>query len=274
VAGTAASPLVATYTALAPAGGWGTSTNGTYWIHVQPDQVTDADGNSAAAGAVDSFRVAVDVTAPLAWTQIADITFPLAGNRQIGVSWYDVSGVNGATLDAADLRVTGPNGFNSAVTKGYSTANGTAAYVEYQLPPRDGKWQSAHNGTYSIVLQPNQVADARGNAVTTATTIGTFPVNLETAPPVATVGPVTPNPRNSAVGSVAVTFNESVTGFDLSDLSLTRNGLAVSLAGATLTAPSGSAYTLGNLAGLTGPVGTYALTVRGTGSGVTDGPAT
>ena len=39
-------------------------------------------------------------------------------------------------------------------------------------------------------------------------------------PPAATIGPVAPNPRNTPVSSVTITFNAPVTGFDLSDLSL------------------------------------------------------
>jgi hypothetical protein len=61
-----------------------------------------------------------------------------------------------------------------------------------------------------------------------------------------------------------------VNGFDLADLALTRDGAPVSLSGATLTTSNNVTWTLGNLAGLAGPVGTYVLTLTATGSGIAD----
>ena len=43
---------------------------------------------------------------------------------------------------------------------------------------------------------------------------------------------MTPDPRNTAVGLVTITFTENITGLDIGDLSLTRDGNPV-----TLTAP-------------------------------------
>ena len=40
---------------------------------------------------------------------------------------------------------------------------------------------------------------------------------------------VTPDPRNAAVGLVTLSFSESVTGLDIGDLSLTRDGNPVTL---------------------------------------------
>lgn len=86
-------------------------------------------------------------------------------------------------------------------------------------------------------------------------------------PVTATVGPVVPDPRNSAVASVAIAFDRDVTGVTLSDLQLTRNGNPVALTGATLTG-SGASYTLGNLTGLTTTNGAYTLTLVASGSGI------
>src|SRR5207342_780688 len=52
---------------------------------------------------------------------------------------------------------------------------------------------------------------------------------------------ITPDPRNSAVGSVSILFSEPVTGVDLSDFTLTRNGQSVSLGSVTLGG-SGASY--------------------------------
>ena len=81
-------------------------------------------------------------------------------------------------------------------------------------------------------------------------------------PPAATIGPVAPNPRNTPVSSVTITFNAPVTGFDLSDLSLSLDGNVVSLSGATLSTTDDTTFTLSNLAALTTARGLSAATDR------------
>jgi hypothetical protein len=53
--------------------------------------------------------------------------------------------------------------------------------------------------------------------------------------PTVTFDPVTPDPRNSSVSTIPITFSEPVTGFEIADLSLTQNGVPVPLTGATLS---------------------------------------
>ena len=96
-----------------------------------------------------------------------------------------------------------------------------------------------------------------------------FGRTTDTTAPTASFAAVTPNPRSTPVASIDLTFSEAVTGVDLSDFALTRNGSPVSLVGATLTG-SGATYTIGNLAGLTGIDGTYVLTLIASGSGIVD----
>ncbi len=80
---------------------------------------------------------------------------------------------------------------------------------------------------------------------------------------------VSPDPRTTTVSSIAINFNEPVDGFDLADLTLSRDGFAESLAGATLTTGNNQNFTLGNLDDLTGHIGQYTLTLNATGSGIT-----
>jgi hypothetical protein len=96
-------------------------------------------------------------------------------------------------------------------------------------------------------------------------------INLDTQGPTADVIDVSPDPRTTPVDSVAIAFNEPVRSFDLSDLSLTRDGGANLLtAGQTLTSPDGVNWTLAGLSGLTATAGTYTLTLTAAGSGITD----
>ncbi|MDB5294678.1 MAG: conserved repeat domain protein, partial [Phycisphaerales bacterium] len=247
-AGTAASPLAATYAVNPPAAGWGSAANGTYWILAQPGQVTDADGNALAAGAIGSFRVAVDTTAPLAWASESDITTAFTTDKSLEVSYYDASGINAATLAAGNVRVVGPNGWSSAVTKGTTTTGGTAAAVAYNLPARDGRWRSAHNGTYSIVLQPNQVADARGNVAANAVTIATFAVALETTPPTATAAAADVNVASTAAVTITATYADNLAmdqaTFDSNDLRVTGPNGFSALAAFASTTTSGATRTV------------------------------
>jgi hypothetical protein len=95
---------------------------------------------------------------------------------------------------------------------------------------------------------------------------------MDATRPTADVVDVIPDPRSSAVGSVTITFSEPVTGLDLSDLRLTRDGGANLLTAAqTLVMSNGGAtWTLGNLLGLTGAGGSYSLRLVTAGSGVAD----
>ena len=90
-----------------------------------------------------------------------------------------------------------------------------------------------------------------------------------TAPTVSIVA-VTPDPRAAAVDQITVVFSEAAANFDLSDLTLKRNGGGNLLtASQTLTSADGITWTLGNLGGLTNIAGTYQLIVIA-GPGVTD----
>lgn len=87
----------------------------------------------------------------------------------------------------------------------------------------------------------------------------------------AAITPVTPNPRTEPVSVVTIVFSEAVSGFDLSDLSLTRDGgenlLTVS---GYLSTSDDITWTLDALEELTGTVGDYALTLRADGSDIQD----
>lgn len=93
-----------------------------------------------------------------------------------------------------------------------------------------------------------------------------------TAPTVDIVD-VSPDPRASAVDEISIAFSEPVTGFDLSDLTLTRaNDTQASLlpGSATLTTTDNVNWVLGGLHGLTNDSGVYQLTLGTAGSGIQD----
>lgn len=88
----------------------------------------------------------------------------------------------------------------------------------------------------------------------------------------ANITAVSPDPRTTPVTQITISFSGPVTGFDLSDLSLKRDGGVNLLLGssATLTTTDNITWTLGNLGSLTSATGNYVLTLTAAGSGITD----
>ncbi|MBI4785155.1 MAG: DUF4347 domain-containing protein [Oscillatoriophycideae cyanobacterium NC_groundwater_1537_Pr4_S-0.65um_50_18] len=90
-----------------------------------------------------------------------------------------------------------------------------------------------------------------------------------TAPSVDIVD-VAPDPRRDKVDSATLRFSEAVSGFNLSDLRLTRDDVNIPLSKATLTSTDGINWTLGNIRKLTNQKGDYSLTLVAGESGIRD----
>lgn len=80
---------------------------------------------------------------------------------------------------------------------------------------------------------------------------------------------VTPDPRNTVVGEVAINFDEDVDGFDMGDLTLTRDGSVVDISGLSLTEITPSQYSL-DLSSVTSVSGNYELKLSSEASGIED----
>ena len=81
---------------------------------------------------------------------------------------------------------------------------------------------------------------------------------------------VSPDPRNDAAGIVAVSFNEDVSGVDLSDFRLQRGTTDVSLNGIAFTQITPDQYTL-DLSAVTSALGSYTLTLDAAASDIQNG---
>jgi subtilisin family serine protease len=132
-------------------------------------------------------------------------------------------------------------------------------------------------GTYHVGISSfgNSSYDpANAGSGSPGATIGDYTV-LFTAvmPPLAAdIIDVTPDPRTTGVESITITFNRPISGFDLLDLVLTRNGDPLSLDVATLVPlrDDNTAWSLGGLHDLTNIPGAYTLTLVADGSGIVD----
>ena len=125
---------------------------------------------------------------------------------------------------------------------------------------------AAVNGTYDVTVGVHDaVGQVAGHTDTQALTVSVTTTDI--SPPTAVITPV-PSPRNTSAGTVTITFNEAVTGVDIADFTLTREGVTVSLSGLTVLG-SGSGYTI-DLSSVSATAGTYVLTLKSSLTGIQD----
>jgi hypothetical protein len=250
-------------------------------------------GGSGITGASDQFRFAYQsLTGDGSITaQVLSVPLGSPGNysAQAAVMIRDGLGANAvnALVGLTPGSVNGAHFTRRAAGGASTSANATATTGVY--PPywvrlvRSGNSFTAFISRDAVtwtqlgtaqVISMNSTVDI-GLAVTASNNnqlnIATFSnVTLSGAPAVA-INSVAPNPRSSAVSTLTIAFSEPVTGFDLSDLTLARDGGAVSLSGATLTtADGGVTFLLGNLTAMTANAGSYVLTLTAGNSGITN----
>ena len=143
------------------------------------------NGRIVAAGTANSmFALAryiadpadTDVIPPTAAAAVTNITASGIGQHAFTVNYSP--DVQPATLDTGDILVSGPGGFSQlAMLIGI---DGPAA--TYAVLPPGGTWTGTHNGTYTLAIQDDQVADTTGN-VTRSSAIGTFAVDIPISAP-------------------------------------------------------------------------------------------
>lgn len=101
------------------------------------------------------------------------------GSLVFTVTFNDTSGIDALSFDNRDLRIAGPNGYARYATVAGSVSNGdgTQRIVRYKIPARDGSWDFADNGTYTVRLHGDQVFDVLNNA-SDPQLLGKFGVNV------------------------------------------------------------------------------------------------
>jgi len=99
-------------------------------------------------------------------TSLADVIASGATTYAITVTFYTKTGIDTATLGTGDLRVTGPNGFDSEFALQGFTGEPTAVSATYLLSPPGGFWDGPDDGDYSVALISGEVTDVFGTPVT------------------------------------------------------------------------------------------------------------
>ncbi len=169
----------------------------------------------------------------------------------------------------------------SAVSVQFATADGTATSANGDYVPVSGTitWDVGDTSDKVIVVEIGHddvtdpalqfqllLSNAQEGVIDNETTlIGSA---FDVTGPTVEIVDVSPNPRGNAVGVVAIEFNEAVTGVDISDFTLTRNGTPVTLTESMLIG-DGDSYSL-DLSTVTGTEGTYALTLNSSGTEIVD----
>lgn len=104
---------------------------------------------------------------PYASAALSDVTAVGGTSYTFTVTYTDPTAINVGTLGGNDVRVTGPNGFDTMATFVGVDKNtsGTPRVATYRITPPGGSWDAADTGTYTLTLQAGQVLDTSGAPV-------------------------------------------------------------------------------------------------------------
>jgi subtilisin family serine protease/subtilisin-like proprotein convertase family protein len=166
------------------------------------------------------------------------------GTPIAGATVFADANANGR-VDAGELSaITGPGG--------YYTLAGLAAgsHTLRIIPPLGTDPLTPAGGSITVTLA----------SATQGSRLNNFTLAPRPGPALPSLASVTPDPRTTGVSSFDVGFNLPFDGLTVNDIRLTRNGLPVSLAGATLIGSAGSYHLIGT-ASATAAEGFYRLTV-------------
>ena len=217
--------------------------DGTYTFTVSAAGVMDLAGNTGSGSLSTSWDL--ETMAPAAPTGLA-----ISPNTGASPGLTDTGLVTlTGTLSESGLAVDVMDGNTDL---GFATVTGTSFSIALDLPA----------GANPLEVTAD---DAAGN-VSPSTTFNVFVE--QTSLEISSITEPAPNPRNTAVGSVDVTFNNPInaTTFTTADLSLTDNGGPNLITSAvTISVVSGSTYQISGLAGVTTSNGNYTLTVNSSG---------
>lgn len=238
---------------------WDTVLQGTFTFpNVDtPTYLTASVSNFPTLSNASPGTVTVNFSEYVRFVDITDFRL-LRDNVAVSLAGLAVSPVN------SSQDPNNPGAFRS-YTIDLSSVTSVAGDYQFQVLAVDSS-----NPTFTAIRDVNLQFNNQGNPLTRITdgdgVLQDYALNhrfsVDDSRPVASISPITPDPRNAAAGIVTVTFNEPVSGVDIADFQLFRDSglgpVAVNLGSVTVTAVSSTEYTL-NLNQLSGAPGTYEL---------------
>ncbi|MCL4176706.1 MAG: hypothetical protein KJ072_03030 [Verrucomicrobia bacterium] len=167
---------------------------GRYYLHVRASGAGDPFSSSPTGytvyGSIGQYFINGYVTEPvsvvmppLAELQISDLAQPGQSTKEFTVNYSDDLALDVSTIDSADIRVTGPNGYGQTarLVAVSATTDGTPRTATYAAdPPAGDFWAPADNGTYTVWMQSDQVGDTQ-SAWVAAGQLGQFTVAVPSA---------------------------------------------------------------------------------------------
>jgi hypothetical protein len=177
-------------------------------ILLDSSNVTDAAGN-AGAGIAISNNYALDATRPTATIVVANPNLGIGQTTLVTITFSEA--VN--NFDLSDLSVTNGELTNLASSDGGKTWTGTFTPTASISDPSN-----------FIALDTSNVTDLAGNTGDSVAVSNNYVIDGER--PSATVVVTNPNLGVGQTSLVTFTFNEAVSGFDLSDVSVANGTLS------------------------------------------------
>ncbi len=192
--------------------GWTIAEDGTYNVTLADNSPTDTAGQPLGPASA-TFQVAIaDTNAPTAAiTAPPDIAAASNNPATVTVVYNDDVNVNGLSLGAGNLAVTGPAGNlpASLVSSNPPTGNAQQITATYSIAAPPGGWVNADDGKYTVALGSNPVQDTSGNNATG--TAATFNVNIpvpDTTAPVASISAPSISSAGGATETVTVLYTD------------------------------------------------------------------
>jgi gliding motility-associated-like protein len=214
--------------------------------------ITDASTNAITTGFTTGQAYTIDQTPPT----VVSIN-PVAASPSNGTSaQYTVTfseAVTGVDITDFALAGTGVTGTIASVT-----GSGTTYTVTVNSISGNGGLGLNLNGSAT------GIADIATNPINGGFTGQVLTID-QTAPTVASINRVDASPTNAATVHYTVTFNEAVTGVDITDFGLTDPGITANIASIS---GSGTTYTV-TINNITGN-GILVLTLNSSGTGIAD----
>ncbi len=163
-------------------------------------------------------------------------------------------------VDLADFKVSGSS------TASVSGLSGIGD--RYQVTVRGGDLDT-YSGPLGLDFTASvTITDGAGNTVPRSEPVIDQVFTIDNKAPRVDIVDITPDPRETSAGVVSVIFNEPVTGVDISDFTLSRDGKLVDVSN-VVVAGSGASYAL-DLSAVTANVGSYVLQLNSDQSNILD----
>ncbi|MFL5331531.1 MAG: beta strand repeat-containing protein [Gemmataceae bacterium] len=181
------------------------------------------EGNNPSTSTDNTVTFSTGPQATLAANNVNDANVN-AGNVStytFTVTFNDPDNIDVSTLNGDEIRVTGPNGFDSlaSLSSFLPPINSPSVTATYTFTPPGGTWNAADNGNYTFTFEPGSLDNGLGFG-NTQQNLGTINVTMNA--PTVTINQAAAQPDPTTVSTInfTVVFSEPVTGFDGSDVTL------------------------------------------------------